>query len=224
MRSDKPCALTCNQLDAGYREPLIRGLDLCVESGSRWGIIGPNGTGKSTLLKTWAGLLPALGGHFEVAAESVGYMPQSAALDWDFPATTYDLVRIGAPALRRLRPRVLAALEQVGLAEAAKLPIAHLSGGQRQRALLARTLLLDPELVLLDEPFAGVDAASQAQLTEVIGKLDATVVIVHHHLADVRELCSHAVLLGPHGAISGAVDEVLAPAHLSRAYGVADVG
>ncbi|VEI13982.1 metal ABC transporter ATP-binding protein [Trueperella bialowiezensis] len=166
------------------------------------GVIGPNGSGKSTFLKALVGLVPSTG---EITTSGVlGYMPQSASVDWDFPVTVYDVVAMGtyqdlgwfARLGGKHKARVEAALADVGMSQFASRPIGALSGGQRQRVFLARALAQQPDVLLLDEPFAGVDVASQEAIEKVLRQLtDTTIVLVHHDLADVAELCDNVVLL-----------------------------
>lgn len=174
-----------------------------IPTGSTTAIIGPNGSGKSTLLKAMLGLVPATGAvHSDTTA--IGYMPQAAAVDWDFPARvrevvlmgTYGRLRLGQRPGRREKQVAANALEQTGIAELAERQIGALSGGQRQRVFLARMLAQQPQLLMMDEPFAGIDAASEASILEVLAGLeDVTIVIVHHNLATVRRFCDHAIIL-----------------------------
>lgn len=181
-----------------------------VPAGRVTGVIGPNGSGKSTLLKAMLGLIPATGATtffglpLSRARNRVGYMPQSASVDWDFPATVRDVVTMGTYGSlgwfrrpgRTQRATADAAMAQTGVTDLADRQIGALSGGQRQRVFLARTLAQQPDLLMMDEPFAGIDAASESAILEALEQLpDVSIMIVHHNLATVRELCDDVIIL-----------------------------
>lgn len=191
-------------------------------------IIGPNGSGKSTLLKAMLDLVPATGG-VHTASSAIGYMPQAAAVDWDFPARVRDVVLMGTYGRLRLGQRpgraekqvAAHAMEMTGIADLAGRQIGALSGGQRQRVFLARMLAQQPELLMMDEPFAGIDAASEAAILKVLGELQGvTIVIVHHNLATVREICDHAIILSE-GRVQaqGPATTTLSTDIINHAYG-----
>ncbi|AWB96644.1 ABC transporter ATP-binding protein [Agromyces badenianii] len=210
-------------------------LDLDILQGEAVALIGPNGAGKSTLLKGILGLVPRTAGTIELrsAATSgeaartshaangmVAFLPQSAELDPDFPISLEQVVMQGRyrglglfrwPG-RADRAAVRRALETVGLAELAKRPFGALSGGQRQRGLLARALASDPALLLLDEPFNGLDQANRDALVETIRSLKASgvaVLVSTHDLELARLVCDSVVLVNGTQLASGPVDEVL---------------
>jgi len=181
---DKPTpaltpALAIDGLWVRYNNhPALEDVSLLVSKGDILGIIGPNGAGKSTLLKTILGLIPAWRGQIRVLGEPVatnrrlvGYMPQVEQVDWDFPVTAGDVALMGRYARRGLlrrttgedREAAAAALDRVGILDLRNRLIGELSGGQRRRVLLARALANQPELLLLDEPMAGLDATAQHQ-------------------------------------------------------------
>jgi ABC-type Mn2+/Zn2+ transport system ATPase subunit len=172
-----PPLLRLEGVDLGYGSTtLLGGLDLEVQPGERIAICGPNGAGKTTLLRGLLGLLPPQSGRLERQALRMGFVPQREGLDALFPVSTRELVLQGAVPLlsgtRRLpaeaRVRAEALLRRLGLSEQAGTLLAHLSGGQRQRALLARALMVDPELLVLDEPTSGVDLeAAEAVFDQV---------------------------------------------------------
>ncbi|MDY3126873.1 MAG: ABC transporter ATP-binding protein [Corynebacterium sp.] len=208
-------SLSVKDLTAGYRSPIVVGANFTIAAGHITGIIGPNGAGKSTVLKTLVGQLPVLRGTIHVQGQ-LGYMPQRAELDWDFPATVFDMVIMGrAPSLRWWqwysradREATWDALRHVGLDDKADVEIAHLSGGQRQRAILARTLVSSPDIVLLDEPFAGIDAPSQSAIEEILRELasrNVAIGLVHHNLDDVARLCDSVVAVCDNQAKQSAV-------------------
>ena len=231
-------ALELRNITVAYRtDPVLRAVDLTVPAGVVLGVVGPNGAGKSTLLKAALGLVPTLLGEARFFGKplaqvrrEVAYMPQAAAVDWDFPATAADVVLMGTygelrwfarPGAKQ-RARAAAALEAVGLSHRADSPIGELSGGQRQRVFLARALAQDPQLLLMDEPFAGVDAASQEAIVKVLHQLRAegkTVALVHHDLATVTQYCDHVLLLNGSVIAAGPVAEVFTAENISRTYG-----
>jgi zinc transport system ATP-binding protein len=200
-------AIELRGVSFGYgRSPVVRAVDLTVQAHTFTALIGPNGGGKSTLLKLALGLLTPdrgtvrlLGDRPERTRHRAGYLPQASRQDLDFPITVRDAVghgRLGGghrwgPLRREDRAAVEAALGETGCAELADRPLARLSGGQRQRALIARALVTAPELLVLDEPAAGLDPASQADLYDLLSRLARrlTVLVVSHHMA----LVSHRV-------------------------------
>lgn len=239
---DEVAACAVRGLSVAYGSaPVLRGVDLEVPAGVVMGVVGPNGAGKSTLLKAILGLVPRLGGRVEFFGQPlaqvrsrVGFMPQATTVDWDFPTTVGDVVLMGTYGslgwLRRPgraeRERARAALAQCGIEDLAGRQIGELSGGQRQRVFLARSLVAEPDLHLMDEPFAGVDARSQQAIVEVLHTLreaGRTVVIVHHDLATVREYCDHVALLNRTVVASGPVESTFTTENVRLAYDVAAV-
>lgn len=230
-------ACQSHDLSVAYREdPVLRHVDFRVPTGSVMGIVGPNGAGKSTLIKAMLGLVRPLAGTSEFfgrpldeVRNRVGYMPQSASVDWDFPTTVLDLAVMGTYGelgwIRRPgkseRARAMAALEQTGMQDFAKRQIGELSGGQRQRAFLARALVQSPDLYFMDEPFQGIDAKSQQAMVDVLKALSAsgkTIVIVHHHLASVLDVCDHVTLLNRTIVATGPGDEAFTKDNIRKAY------
>ena len=202
-------------------------------------VVGPNGAGKSTLLKAILGLVPGAQGRVLCFGEPVdgrvrdriAYVPQRAAVDWDFPATALDVAlqglvrRVGLFRSygRRHREEALACLARVGMADLASRQIGALSGGQQQRVFLARGLARDAAVLLLDEPLAGVDAASESVILKVFDDLKREcrlVVCVHHDLGTVAGRFDHALVLNRRVVAAGPVREAFTPDTLSRAYGV----
>lgn len=173
--------LRAEGLALGYRTPLLREVTLEVRAGERIAICGPNGAGKTTLFRGLLGLLEPLGGSLERESLRIGYVPQREQLDPLFPLTTLEVVLQGAvPALTGLRrhrseaqAHAHALLERLGLAERGGTLLSQLSGGQRQRALLARALMVRPQLLLLDEPTSGVDLEAAAAVFEQVDRLAA---------------------------------------------------
>lgn len=195
--------------------PILRDIDFTVYPGEVVAVLGANGSGKSTLVKAIAGLLPLTAGTvrlFDVPRESFrqwsrfGYVPQRSTMTQGVPSTVREVVAAGRLSRRRPflfsraadRAAVLASLEAVGLAERAGHPVATLSGGQQQRVLVARTLAGDPDLLVLDEPLAGVDLVSQEALATTLterARLGSTIVLVLHELGPLEPLIGRSVVL-----------------------------
>ncbi|MGO1536880.1 MAG: metal ABC transporter ATP-binding protein [Yaniella sp.] len=234
-------ALVCSTtgLAVAYRDdPVLYDVDFAVPTGAIMGIIGPNGAGKSTLIKAMLGLVKPLTGTIDFFGQPlskvrrrVGYMPQSTSVDWDFPTTVVDVVTMGTYGSlgwfrrpgKRERARAMTALEQTGMTAFANRQIGELSGGQRQRVFLARTLVQDPDLYFMDEPFQGIDATSQQAIVEVLHALQRsgkTVVIVHHDLATVADYCDHVTLLNRQVIASGPVAETFTRQAIATTYDV----
>jgi manganese/zinc/iron transport system ATP- binding protein len=236
----RPPALEVHRLTVSYgSRPALWDVDASFPAGALSAIVGPNGAGKSTLLRAALGLVPAdsgvsmvLGRPVRRAPDAVAFVPQASAVDWDFPVTVREVVEMGryrrAGWLRRLgegdRRAALAALEHVGMAPFAVRQIGRLSGGQRQRVFLARALAQEAPVLVMDEPFAGVDARTEAALLGLMrGMCDEgrSVIAVHHGLEAVRAAFDWALLLNVRAIACGPVAESLAPDAVRRAYGVA---
>ncbi len=221
----------------GTHETALEAANIRIGRGQRAALIGPNGAGKSTLLKAMVGLLPLTRGRIQVLGEPahvgryrVAYVPQSREVDWHFPITVFDVALMGRdahlrwPRWPRAHDKALAmtALEEVGMAPLAKRHIADLSGGQRQRVFIARALAQQAEVLLLDEPFGGVDTATEQlifQLVDQLCRAGGTVIIATHDLATLPEHFDQAVILQHRVVASGSPDQVLAAAVLAEAYG-----
>ena len=215
--------------------PVLRSVSFSVPRGGMVGVIGPNGAGKSTLLKCMLGLIKPDYGQVEVfgqpakeARREVAYVPQTEAVDWDFPVTVEDVVLMGRalegffgwPA-RKDRERAQHALDQVGMTRYAHRHIRQLSGGQQRRVFLARALCQEAELLLLDEPFAGVDAASEHAiftLIDDIRDLGKTVIVVNHDLS-ILERFDQVLMLNQRVIAHGSPETVVNDANLSATYG-----
>jgi len=194
-------ALCLTDISAGHDgRTTIHDVSINVPSGARVAVIGPNGAGKSTLLKTIAGELPAMGGQMHRCATCarMGYLPQTATVDVRFPISVFEFVAMGALGhtgmFGRLngetRHRIEHALARTGLADLARRPIGALSGGQLQRARFARLILQDAALLLLDEPFAGVDRPTRDALMRIVDEWHEerrTVLVVLHDVELVRQ-------------------------------------
>jgi manganese/zinc/iron transport system ATP- binding protein len=231
-------ALSLHGVDAGYPNlPILDGLNLDIPAGTLTGIIGPNGAGKSTLLKAALGLLTGTTGSirffgqpFEEVRLRVAYVPQRNSVDWDFPATARDVVLMGTYGRlgwfrrpgRKEREEADAALAEVGMIELANRHISQLSGGQQQRVFLARARVQRADLYLMDEPFAGVDAPTEATIIGLLHQLrqeGKTAVVVHHDLETVSEIFDRVVLLNGRVIADGPVNEVFTSNNLQLTYG-----
>lgn len=207
----------------------VRGVTARIEAGDSVALIGPNGSGKSTLLGGVLGLTEHLGGELRVlggtprqALPRMGYLPQADRRDRELPITLRQAVTMGLyrelgpvrPVGRSGRARVTAALEAVGLAEHAGAQFGELSGGQQQRGILARALVAEPEVILLDEPFNGLDRPNRDALLATVNRLRAdgrTILVSTHDLELAREACSHVMLLNGEMVSYGPVSDTLEP-------------
>lgn len=210
--------------------PALSGLTLDVVGGGALALVGPNGGGKTTLMRAVVGTCSLLSGRVEVNAERIGLVPQSADLDLTFPVSAAEVVTMGLIGeagwgkriTADMRRRVGHALERVNLADRASRRFGTLSGGQRQRVLVARALVARPELVMMDEPFNGLDAPSRDIITHLIAELTASgvgVIVSTHDLSLARDVCSHACVLASRQIALGPVADALSPSILARAYG-----
>jgi len=220
-----------------HKKPVLWNIDLTLPEGALVGIIGPNGAGKSTLLKAIMGLLPLGSGYarifdqpLDAVRSRVSYVPQRASVDWDFPTTVRDVVLMGRYGklglLRRpgKKDKAIATecLEKVGMAGFVKRQISQLSGGQQQRVFLARALAQEADIYFMDEPFAGVDAATEAAILGLLHELaeqKKTVVVVHHDLQTAAEFFDWIVLLNMRLVACGPIEQVFTNELLQQTYG-----
>lgn len=231
-------ALRVDDLTVAYGDkPVLWDVDLTVPAGALMAVVGPNGAGKTTFIKAVQNLVPRAAGDvrifgqpYERSRRRVGYVPQRGSVDWDFPTTVRDVVTMGLYAslgwFRRPgaaeRRRADEALAQVGLDGLGDRQIAQLSGGQQQRTFLARALVQDADVYLMDEPFQGVDATTERAVIELLRALrdrGRTVLVVHHDLQTVPEYFDSVFLLNVQKVASGPVAETFTPGNLRRAYG-----
>ena len=236
--NSSPPAFEIHDLTVQYQhKPVLWGIDLEVPTGSLAAVVGPNGAGKSTLLKAALELIPRasgyakfFGGSIEQATSRIAYVPQREEVDWDFPITVEDVVMMGCygdlPFWKfestKERERVDSALARVEMLDYRKRLIRELSGGQQQRVFLARALAQEADLFLLDEPFSGIDAATETKLLEVFSELKdsgKTVICIHHDLHTVFEEFTYAALLNVRLIQAGTIQEVFQEEHLRKAYG-----
>jgi manganese/zinc/iron transport system ATP- binding protein len=234
-------ALEVRGLTVSYRSaPVLWEVDCRFPAGRLSAIVGPNGAGKSTLLKAALGLVPADAGRVFIdgvegraSLDRVAYVPQAESVDWDFPITVREVVEMGRYRstgwFRRIgrADRAIAAecLERVGMASFGKRQIGQLSGGQRQRVFLARALAQQAPVLMMDEPFAGIDARTQADLLALLGTLrddGSSIVVVHHDMAQVRAAFEWTLLLNVRVLGCGPTADVLTSEAVRAAYG-ADV-
>lgn len=228
-----------NHLTVFYRDTLaLDDVSLVINEGKITGIIGPNGSGKSTLLKGILGIIPVkkgevkfFGNSLEKYRSKIAYVPQRESIDWDFPITVEEVVAMG-----RIRPKkwwsratmadkeiVKETLKKVQLSDFSGRQIGQLSGGQQQRVFLARALAQEAELIVMDEPFVGIDMASQESILSIVQKLrdsGKTVIIVHHDLSVVARYFDDVVLLNKTLIANGPIDEILKSENIEKAYGM----
>jgi len=230
--------LSVNGLSASYRKnKVLEDVSFDIRPGTLTGIVGPNGAGKSTLLKVILHLHPKLSGSvsffgttYHKAKSRVGYVPQRGSVDWDFPTNALDVVLMGLYGKigwlkwpqRKHKEQAMAALEKMGMADYAKRQISQLSGGQQQRVFLARALVQDADLYFLDEPLAGVDAATEWAIMDTLKILKnngKTVLVVHHDLQTVEDYFDQVLLLNRTVIAHGPTESVFTKENIYRTYG-----
>ena len=218
--------------------PVLRGVDLAIRRGAFVGIVGPSGAGKTTLLRSIVGVVPRVEGRITVdgravgrgSTPGVGWVPQLETVDWNFPATVSEVVLMGrwsehpwrAWATRADRERVDGLLERLGIGGLAGRHIRELSGGQQQRVFLARALVSDPSLLLLDEPTSGVDLKTRDDILHLLADLNAdgiTIVLTTHELNTVAAHLPWVVCVNGAIVAEGDPDDIFTPAILGRTYG-----
>lgn len=208
----------------------LEDVSLAVEAGERVAVVGPNGSGKSTLFRALAGLLHPTAGTIDTNGAEIGYVPQRSEVDWRFPVSVHDVVMMGRIAkigwLRWQRPRdreiVRRSLELVDMAPLAGRQIGQLSGGQQQRVFIARALAQNANVLLMDEPFSGVDVPSQEAILEILDGLRArgvTVLVSTHDLTLAVERFDRLALLNHRLIAYGPPRQVINPASLASAFG-----
>jgi manganese/zinc/iron transport system ATP- binding protein len=231
-------AIEVRDLTVAYRDrPVLWDVDLDLPAGVLMAIVGPNGAGKTTLIKSILGLVkPAAGqilvngGAYQANRRAIAYVPQRGSVDWDFPTSVLDVVMMGL--YGRLgwvkrpgsgeRSTAMRALEKVGIADLAGRQISQLSGGQQQRVFLARALVQQASIYLMDEPFQGVDATTERVIVRLLQELrseGSTVAVVHHDLQTVPEYFDWVLLLNVRRVAAGPVDTVFTDENLRATYG-----
>lgn len=219
------------------RKPVLWNIDALLPAGKLIGIVGPNGAGKSTLIKAIMGIVPLSSGYVKVFGKDlnevrrqVSYVPQRESVDWDFPVSVMDVALMGryihAGMFKKLRQAdhdiALDALRKVGMEAFASRQIAQLSGGQQQRTFLARALAQQADLYLMDEPFAGVDAATEKAVITLLREMandGKTILVVHHNLQSAAQYFDCLLLLNTRMIACGPVNEVFTAENLRDTYG-----
>jgi len=222
---------------AYQRRPVVWDVDYQAPTGKLVAIIGPNGAGKSTLLKAALDLIPKVSGNisffghpYRQVRDRVAYVPQRTSVDWDFPVNALDVAAMGLYrqigwcrwVTKKYRLQALQALDRVGMADYASRQIRQLSGGQQQRVFLARALAQNADLYLMDEPFAGVDAATERAIVSILHDLRSagkTALVVHHDLQTVTEYFDEVLLLNMRLVAAGPAEVVFNAENLRRTYG-----
>lgn len=236
---DNPAAtLDIHDVTVAYdRRPVLWNIDLTLNDPGLVAIVGPNGAGKSTLIQAVMGLIPVTSGRvtawgrtIDEQRRRIGYVPQRETVDWDFPVNVLETVLMGTYGelgwFRRPkashRQRALECLERVGISNLATRQIGQLSGGQQQRVFLARALVQNADLYFMDEPMAGVDAATERIMFDLLKTLrdsGRSIVVVHHDLRTVTEHFDEVILLNVRVVASGPVATTFVPENLQATYG-----
>lgn len=227
-----------HNLTVAYQQkPVLWNLDYTLPAGKLIGVVGPNGSGKTTMIKSIMGLVPLSSGYVRIFDEPldkvrarVSYVPQRGSVDWDFPINVLEVVLMGRAKPRQLFSRyssqdkeiAMDALKKVNMEAFIKRQISELSGGQQQRVFLARALAQQADLYLMDEPFAGVDAATENTIMDLLKSMRAegkTIVVVHHDLQTVNQYFDWLILLNTRLIASGPTEEVFSSDILNQTYG-----
>ncbi len=231
-------AIEVEDLTVAYHEkPVLWDVDIKIPKGVLLAIVGPNGAGKSTLLKSILGLVKPAAGTVLVFGEPydkqrkrLAYVPQRGSVDWDFPTTALDVVMMGRyghlgwfrrPG-KKEKEQSFEALKKVGMLDLSSRQISQLSGGQQQRVFLARALVQEADIYILDEPFAGVDTTTEKaiiSLLQTLRKNGKTVIVVHHDLQTVKEYFDWVMLLNVRKIALGLVHHTLTKENLIKTYG-----
>lgn len=230
--------INVQHLAAAYQKNIVLdNVSFSITPGSLTAIVGPNGAGKSTLIKTLMNLHPAISGDvtffgrpFKQVKKRIGYVPQRGSVDWDFPTDALDVVTMGLygeigwfkKPNKHHKQRAYDALEKMGMNAYAHRQISQLSGGQQQRVFLARALVQNADIYFMDEPLAGVDAATERAIMETLKNLNTlgkTVVVVHHDLQTVEDYFDHVLFLNQTIISHGKTTEVFSKDNITRTYG-----
>jgi manganese/zinc/iron transport system ATP- binding protein len=230
--------LEVHDLTVSYEQhPVLWNVDLSLPAGKLIGILGPNGAGKSTLIKSIMGLITPTSGYVKIFDKAlpegrsrISYVPQRESVDWNFPASVLDVVVMGTYGklglFRRPGKKEIQiaqdALEQVGMTPFANRQIAELSGGQQQRVFIARALAQQADLYLMDEPFAGVDMATETAIFQLLQDMAAagkTVLVVHHDIHSAMNFFDWVIMLNLHLVASGPKEQVMTEELLRKTYG-----
>ena len=231
-------AISIRDLTVSYGEKTaLFSIEANLPNAAMSAIIGPNGAGKSTILKSVIGVLPKISGEIYVFGEpikdnlqQIAYVPQRVSVDWDFPTNVIDVVQMGLYRQVGLLGRMggketsmaMECLDQVGMADLCEQQIGQLSGGQQQRVFLARALAQDAQIYLLDEPFSGVDAATERAIINVLKSLKSrnkSVIAVHHDLATVRDYFDYVLMINIKKIAEGSIKDTFTNKNLQSTYG-----
>lgn len=223
-------AIEIKNLTVAYGENIaLEDFNLDVEIGSLMALVGPNGAGKSTLIKTILKFLKQITGEIKISKKSLAYVPQRNSVDWDFPTTLFDVVEMGCYGrvglFKRVnkeeKVKVLKAIEQVGMLDFKDRQISELSGGQQQRTFIARALVQEADIYLMDEPFQGVDSTTEKSIVDILKKLKSdgkTLLVVHHDLQTVPTYFESVTFINKTVIASGKVKEVFTQEDIDKTY------
>ena len=223
-------AIEIKNLTVAYGENIaLEDFNLDVEIGSLMALVGPNGAGKSTLIKTILKFLKQITGEIKINGKNLAYVPQRNSVDWDFPTTLFDVVEMGCYGrvglFKRVnkeeKAKVLKAIEQVGMLEFKDRQISELSGGQQQRAFIARALVQEADIYLMDEPFQGVDSTTEKSIVDILKKLKSdgkTLLVVHHDLQTVPTYFESVTFINKTVIATGKVEEVFTQENIDKTY------
>lgn len=223
-------AIEIRNLTVAYGENIaLENLNLDIEAGSLMALVGPNGAGKSTLIKTILKFLKQITGEIKINGKTLAYVPQRNSVDWDFPTTLFDVVEMGCygrvglfkRVSKEEKQKVLKAIEQVGMLDFKDRQISELSGGQQQRAFIARALVQEADIYLMDEPFQGVDSTTEKSIVDILKKLKSegkTLIVVHHDLQTVPTYFETVTFINKSVIASGKVKEVFIQENIDMAY------
>ena len=223
-------AIEIKNLTVAYGENIaLENFNLNVEVGSLVALVGPNGAGKSTLIKTILKFLKQITGEIKISKKSLAYVPQRNSVDWDFPTTLFDVVEMGCYGrvglFKRVnkeeKVKVLKAIEQVGMLDFKDRQISELSGGQQQRTFIARALVQEADIYLMDEPFQGVDSTTEKSIVDILKKLKSdgkTLLVVHHDLQTVPTYFESVTFINKTVIATGKVKEVFTQENIDKTY------
>ena len=223
-------AIEIRNLTVAYGENIaLENLNLDVEAGSLMALVGPNVAGKSTLIKTILKFLKQITGEIKINGKTLAYVPQRNSVDWDFPTTLFDVVEMGCygrvglfkRVSKEEKQKVLKAIEQVGMLDFKDRQISELSGGQQQRAFIARALVQEADIYLMDEPFQGVDSTTEKSIVDILKKLKSegkTLIVVHHDLQTVPTYFETVTFINKSVIASGKIKEVFTQENIDMAY------
>lgn len=223
-------AIEIRNLTVAYGENIaLENFNLDIEAGSLMALVGPNGAGKSTLIKTILKFLKQIIGEIKINGKTLAYVPQRNSVDWDFPTTLFDVVEMGCYGrvglFKRVnkeeKQKVLKAIEQVGMLDFKDRQISELSGGQQQRAFIARALVQEADIYLMDEPFQGVDSTTEKSIVDILKKLKSegkTLIVVHHDLQTVPTYFETVTFINKSVIASGKIKEVFTQENIDMAY------